>query len=122
MVIYSGALAGGLESLLSAGGARRALEAGEEAVRGVERAESARNRVRASVWTLTWVFGMVIIVGVWGAGAVAAGRGLVGIGQIVALAQLMTQVAGPFQSIADRYAQIIGGRRQMLGLSSLLKK
>jgi len=55
-----------------------------------------------------------------GAGAVAAGRGLVGIGQIVALAQLMTQVAGPFQSIADRYAQIIGGRRQMLGLSSLL--
>ena len=115
-----GALAGGLESLLSAGGARRALEAGEEAVRGVERAESARNRVRAAVWTLTWVFGMVIIVGVWGAGAVAAGRGLVGIGQIVALAQLMTQVAGPFQSIADRYAQIIGGRRQMLGLSSLL--
>ena len=61
-------------------------------MRGVERAESARNRVRAAVWTLTWVFGMVIIVGVWGAGAVAAGRGLVGIGQIVALAQLMTQV------------------------------
>ena len=109
----------GLESLLSIRRTRRVRHVVEEAIDDLEAAHNSRFATRNLMWTLTWVFGLVIIIGVWGIGAKLATMGWITIGGIVALAQLMTQVAGPLQSMAERYSQIIAGREQY---SELMKK
>ena len=111
----------GLESLLSIRRTRRVRHVVEEAIDDLEAAHNSRFATRNLMWTLTWVFGLVIIIGVWGIGAKLATMGWITIGGIVALAQLMTQVAGPLQSMAERYSQIIAGREQYRELMKKLE-
>lgn len=111
----------GLESLLSIRRTRRVRHVVEDAIDDLEAAHNSRFATRNLMWTLTWVFGLVIIIGVWGIGAKLATMGWITIGGIVALAQLMTQVAGPLQSMAERYSQIIAGREQYRELMKKLE-
>lgn len=115
-----GKVTGGLDKILSIRRIRRLSNLMGRSIEDVEQAENSRNALRNFVWTLTWIFGMVIIIGVWGIGSMMAQRGLITIGAIVALAQLMTQVAGPLQSLAEQYPQIIAGRQQLQALQDLL--
>ncbi|MBD3690180.1 ABC transporter ATP-binding protein [Nanchangia anserum] len=110
----------GLESLLSIRRTRRVQHVVKESIADLEAAENSRFATRNFMWTLTWVFGLVIIIGVWGIGAKLAALGWISIGGIVALAQLMTQVAGPLQSAAEQYSQIIAGRQQYRELKQKL--
>lgn len=110
----------GLESLLSIRRTRRARHVVSETIDGVEAAENSRFATRNFVWMLTWVFGLVIIIGVWGIGAKLATLGWISVGGIVALAQLMTQVAGPLQSMSGQYSQFIAGRQQYRDLKEKL--
>lgn len=111
----------GLESLLSIRRTRRVRHVVDEAIEDLEAAQNSRFATRNLMWTLTWVFGMVIIIGVWGIGAKLATMGWITIGGIVALAQLMTQVAGPLQSMAEQYSQIIAGLEQYRELMKKLE-
>lgn len=110
----------GLESLLSIRRTRRARHVVSETIDEVEAAENSRFATRNFVWMLTWVFGLVIIIGVWGIGAKLATLGWISVGGIVALAQLMTQVAGPLQSMSGQYSQFIAGRQQYRDLKEKL--
>lgn len=110
----------GLESLLSIRRTRRARHVVRETIDEVEAAENSRFATRNFVWMLTWVFGLVIIIGVWGIGAKLATLGWISVGGIVALAQLMTQVAGPLQSMSGQYSQFIAGRQQYRDLKEKL--
>lgn len=103
----------GLDSILSSRHPGLVPRISAHAVADAERAENARNDVRTLVNSLTWGLGMVIIAGIWGIGAILSTHGWVTIGQVVALAQLMTQVAGPFQSLASEYAEITSAREQL---------
>ncbi|USR79995.1 ATP-binding cassette domain-containing protein [Arcanobacterium pinnipediorum] len=111
----------GLESILSVRRSRRVEDLLISKNSELEGATNRRNDIRTFVWTLTWIFGLLIIIGVWSAGAIAAEYGWATIAEIVALAQLMTQVAGPFQEIAERYAQILGGHEQLTNVKTLLR-
>lgn len=114
------AVAGGLESILSVARPRRSYSVLTRLIEDARHAENRRNDVRTAVWTLTWVFGMVIIFGMWGIGALGSRQGWLTVAQVVALAQLMAQVAGPFQAIAEKYAQVVAGRQQLNDLTATL--
>lgn len=114
-------IADGIESILSTGRSARMRALGIARIEELERAENHRNDLRTLVWSITWGFGMVIIVGIWGVGSIMSTWGIVSIGQVVAIAQLMTQVAGPFQSLGSEYSRIIGARKQLAGLVARMK-
>ncbi|MGQ4561607.1 ATP-binding cassette domain-containing protein [Dermabacteraceae bacterium P7054] len=112
-------LLSGLESILTFGRFGRYLGTYREQIAHLEGANNARNCTRALVWTLTWVFGTLMIISAWGAGAIMAQHNIVTIAQVVALAQLMMQIAGPFTSISHRYAQLLAGREQLAKVAQL---
>lgn len=77
-----------------------------------ERLRVASNRkhlVHSVTQSATWSLGTVIIFAAWGVGAWLATMGAISLPEVIALAQLMTLVAGPFQAIGDGYAEFLGG-------------
>lgn len=104
--------ASGIDSLISTGWTEPFAKHLNERIRAQQLAERRRARVRAAVWELTWILGLALHIGVWGCGAYAVIRGWLSLPQVVALAQLSTQVSGPLQEAAESIAMILGARQQ----------
>ena len=120
LVSYVSSMTRGLDSIAStrAPSGFEGLLIGQ--VARVLQADYHRSRARRTLSEMTWLTGMLIIVGVWALGSLAASWHWVVVPQVVALAQLMMQVAGPMQSIGNSYAQIVAGKQQYTQMAHYL--
>lgn len=79
------------------------------------RAAQSLARRKYGVWSLSLALANLILLGTWLVGAFAARTGHITISEVVALAQLATGVAGPFQIASERFADFHSARTLLRG-------
>ncbi len=77
--------------------------------------DTRRSVLRSKLWqrvsmSTAYVLGNLVVMGAWVFGVIFAVTGSISVPEMIALTNLMTLVAGPFQIISENYSSIISGR------------
>lgn len=111
------ALARGLESVASTHGPFAFQRAIMRSIRDLAEAQRRRSEIRAIVSENIWHLGMLTIVATWVLGTFLTSHSVIALAQVVALAQLMMQVAGPMQSMGSYMSSIVSAYPQVVKLT-----